>query len=793
MRFVCSIPAGVVRDAYFQKDIAMFDTMPDQFVLWKSVPQMPPAKPRKVPCDATGAPTNHLDPEGFMTYKEAVTVAQKSGFFVGFVLTDKDPYFLFDLDDVRDPVTGEWDAEAIAASDLFPGAAKEVSHSQTGMHIYGRADAEVLRTKKRKWNNNKFEFYSEKRFVALGHGAQGDIDVDWTKTLAGMIPEREVADLEVNHDGPVEEFTGGAWSDEELIQKMLSASGSAATQFGDKAPVKSLWAADANVLAGHFPSPGGDAFDHSSADAALMAHLAFWTGKDYQRMQRLFEASGLMREKFQKRPDYRMNTITGAIAGCRNVYSVEQKPLAKPVDAPAGEFMLIHDQIEHFAKCIYVASHNAILTSTGAMLGQQQFRAQFGGYQFQISASNGTSSWTKNAWEAFTENRAHRFPNVFDTTFDPTGKFQDILIDPDGIKRVNIYQPRSVRRVSGNAGPFLSLLGKMIPDERDRAILVSYMAAVCQYPGRKFLWAPVVQGAQGNGKSTLISVLQYAVDGITQGVDDQASRLSVELLPRHLDSRFNAPMQNKTLAVVHEMHTDSFKDQRERQDYLKSLITESTLTIERKGMDQFTARNHMNFMFCSNHRDAVRLESSERRFAVFYTAQQSKEDVAAMGVSFPDLWSWLRGDGFAIVYDYLMTYDIPEEFDPAGGATRAPVTSSTSAAVAESRSPIEAVICEAIADNEPGFRGGWLSSGKVDQLCEARGIKAPTGRAVSSLFRSLGCSRIGRARTLFEDGGTSTLWHKNRLVEDQNINHAPSHLIEKYRADQGYSTRGGLK
>jgi len=463
------------------------------------------------------------------------------------------------------------------------------------------------------------------------------------------------------------------------------------------------------------------------------------------------------------------------------------------VDAPAGEFMLIHEQIEHFKGCVYVASHNAILTPTGAMLAQQQFRAHYGGFQFQISASNGTSSWTKNSWEAFTENRAHRFPNVFDTTFDPTGKFQDILIDPDGIKRVNIYQPRSVRRLSGDIEPFLSLLGKMIPDARDRTILTSYMAAVCQYPGRKFLWAPVVQGAQGNGKSTLISVLQYAVDGITQGVDDQASRLSVELLPRHLDSRFNAPMQNKTLAVVHEMHTDSFKDQRERQDYLKSLITESTLTIERKGMDQFTARNHMNFMFCSNHRDAVRLESSERRFAVFYTAQQSKEDVAAMGVSFPDLWSWLRGDGFAIVYDYLKTYDIPEEFDPAGGATRAPVTSSTSAAVAESRSPVEAVICEAIADDEPGFRAGWLSSGKVDQLCEARGIKAPTGRAVSSLFRSLGYSRIGRARTLFEDGGTSTLWHKKCLVEDQNINHAPSHLIEKYRADQGYPTRGGLK
>ena len=766
----------------------MFNTMPAQFILWKSVPDMPPKKDRKVPCDVNGAATDPHDPAKFMTYEEASTVAGSTGYNVGFVLTKDDPYFLFDLDDVRDPVTGQYSDIAQAAVALFPGAAMEVSYSQTGMHVYGRCDAERLRTKRRKWQNNQFEFYTEGRFVALGHGAQGDVEIDWTNQLDGLIPTRDVADLEAGQDGPVAEYTLGGISDEELIVKMMNNTGSMAAKFGDKASVRDLWTCDVAKLAAHYPSQHGDLFDRSGAEMALLAHLAFWTGKDYARMDSLFRQSGLMREKWN-RSDIRQSGITKAIAGCRNVYSVATKATGPAL--VSAEIMTIQEQLEHFKGCVYVAARRGILTPTGEILDRAQFRATYGGFKFLMTMV-GTGS-TTDAFEAFTEHKVTKFPKVSDITFDPTGQFLDILVDPDGIKRVNVYRPRTPRRVSGDPSPFVDLVVKMLPDERDRAILTSYMAAVCQYPGRKFLWAPVVQGAQGNGKSTLISVLRYCVDGITQGVDDQAAKYTVELLPRHLDSQFNGVMESKLLAVVHEMHTDSFKDQRERQDYLKSLITEPTLTIERKGANQYTARNHMNFMFCSNHRDAVRLESAERRFAVFYTAQQTADDVRAAGIDFKALWSWLRADGFAIIYDYLMAYQIPDEFNPAGDATRAPVTSSTDQAVAESRSPVERLIIEAVADGEPGFRNNWVSTAKVNHLCERDGIKPPVGRALPGVMRALGYSRVGRLRDIFEEGGSTTLWSREQFGQAvQELDRAPSHLAEKYRSDQGYSVAAGF-
>ncbi|MFK7765276.1 MAG: DUF3987 domain-containing protein [Roseobacter sp.] len=54
----------------------------------------------------------------------------------------------------------------------------------------------------------------------------------------------------------------------------------------------------------------------------LMSHLAFWTGKDMPRMDRIFRRSGLMREKYAKRADYRHDTIQNAAQLCNNVYSV---------------------------------------------------------------------------------------------------------------------------------------------------------------------------------------------------------------------------------------------------------------------------------------------------------------------------------------------------------------------------------------------------------------------------------------------------------------------------------------
>ena len=58
----------------------------------------------------------------------------------------------------------------------------------------------------------------------------------------------------------------------------------------------------------------------SEADQGLCNLLAFWTRRDLDQMDRLFRQSGLMREKWDARDDYRSGTLQKAIADQAEVY-----------------------------------------------------------------------------------------------------------------------------------------------------------------------------------------------------------------------------------------------------------------------------------------------------------------------------------------------------------------------------------------------------------------------------------------------------------------------------------------
>ena len=90
------------------------------------------------------------------------------------------------------------------------------------------------------------------------------------------------------------------------------------------------------------------------------------------------------------------------------------------------------------------------------------------------------------------------------------------------------------------------------------------------------------------------------------------------------------------------------------------------------------------------------------------------------GSYFPDLYDWLRREGYAIVTDYLHTFQIPEEYNPAGLCHRAPETSTTHEAVAQSLGGVEQEIMEAVEEERPGFCGGWVSSMALDIMLKLK-------------------------------------------------------------------------
>ena len=249
---------------------------------------------------------------------------------------------------------------------------------------------------------------------------------------------------------------------------------------------------------------------------ALCQHLAFWTGRNAERIDRLYRQSALYRDKWDaKRADstYGRNTILKCIALCERVYTGRQAPAnpdnpAAPAPAPqatpvttgpsARLLTCEQQQNEHFRGYVYVRNLHRVFDPTdGALLKPEQLKAMKGGYSFMLDQANQNRP-TTNAWTAFTENQGFDAPKVHGAVFRPELPAGEIIYI-EGHPHINTYVPANVERVHGDITPFLSHVQRLIPDERDRTIFLSYCAAVVQYPGRKFYWAPLLQGVEGNG------------------------------------------------------------------------------------------------------------------------------------------------------------------------------------------------------------------------------------------------------------------------------------------------------
>lgn len=531
--------------------------------------------------------------------------------------------------------------------------------------------------------------------------------------LAVPAPPAPRAVAEALPDGPVPEWRGPT-DDADLIRRALM-SRSAASAFGGRACFADLWHAEAEALGRAYPDGGGRPYDASAADAALASHLAFWTGRDGVRIARLMRQSGLARDKYD-RDDYLPRTIGAVLSAPGDVLKDKAPEPVGLAAAGAGTvegaavsgstYLSAGDQLETFKGCVYILDRHRALIPGGGLLRPEQFRAAYGGYTFAMDTVN--ERVTRNAWEAFTESQAVRHPRADTICFRPDLPAAAIINDA-GKTRANAFWPATVPRKQGDAGPFLAHLEKMLPDARDRAIVLAYMAACVQHQGIKFGWAPVIQGAEGNGKTMLCVIVAEAIGRhYTHWTDADG-----------LASRFNGWVADKLFVAVEELKGQDHSAE-EIVELLKTLITGGYgVRVEYKGVDETTLQIVANFLLLTNHKNAVRkTPDNNRRLAVFFTAQQIKADLDRDGMGgdyFPRLWAWLRAEGFAIMAEYLATYPIPDEFNPATLAHRAPNTSTSAQVMRESRGNIEQQIAEVIEQDTPGFMGGWVSSVALDR------------------------------------------------------------------------------
>lgn len=689
----------------------------DRWMLWRL-----DAERGKVPVHPlTGLDHAANDPAAHVPHAQALAAAAALGRGLAYVFMPGDGMWFVDVDDCLEE--GGWSELAAQVAAMLPGAACEVSQSGRGLHFFGRGTPPPHRCKR---SDLGLELYHEHRFVALtGTSAVGDAGADLQAYLPALVDRWFRPD---GSDEPGERLPPNSWRDEAradwvgpedddlLLGKMLAREQSLQAALRGRATLQQLWSGDETALALAFPTNApGKRWGESEADAALAQHLAYWTGCNTERVRRLMLRSGLVREKWARHRQYLWTTITRACAR-QSVVLGQRAPEPAPQPVPegqviaGGQIMTPTSQVELFRGCVYVSSDHAAWVPDGRLLTPERFRAVFGGYTFSLDGSGERAG--RDAWEAFTQGQGARFPRAEGVMFRPEDPRR--VIDHEGHRYVNAYVPVPTRRVQGDAGPFLRHVERIVPDPRDREQLLCYMASLVQHPGAKFQWCPLVQGAEGNGKTLLSRVLSHAVgERYTHMVNP------TDLADGH-GAIFNSWITRRLLVVIEEIQLE---DREDVLEMLKPLVTNERVPVQFKGVDAGTADNRANFLMMCNRKESATVGVDKRRYFVVFCAQQTKAHIVRDGMGgryFPELYAWLKADGYAIVNDWLRTKAVPAELDPRE-LSRAPESSSTAEMVGLSLSPVQQDVVEAVAEGRRGFAGGWVNSFALQQLLERTG------------------------------------------------------------------------
>ncbi|WP_317176176.1 hypothetical protein [Halomontanus rarus] len=331
----------------------------DQWVCWRQ--EQRDGKPTKIPVTpGTGAFASSTDPEtwdSFETALEYTETVHADG--VGFVFTDDDPIVGVDLDDCREPQTGDVND---AAQDIITrlDSYTEVSPSGTGYHVLIMGELPQGRNRR-----GSIELYDTARFFTVtgDHLEETPSRVARRQDALVAIHREYVQDTgtdaasESGHHGETDDQSAVNSTvdidvdleDEELLEKARSASN------GEK--FDRLWRGSTSGYE-----------SQSEADMALCCLLAFWTGGDAARMDQLFRQSGLIREKwddvhYSDGSTYGEKTVERAIANTDDVYdpsSGEGTDQQEPRDETTSSEQTVGGT--DGARAAYLAEKNQLLS-----------------------------------------------------------------------------------------------------------------------------------------------------------------------------------------------------------------------------------------------------------------------------------------------------------------------------------------------------------------------------------------------------------------------------------------------
>lgn len=257
--------------------------------------------------------------------------------------------------------------------------------------------------------------------------------------------------------------------------------------------------------------------------------------------------------------------------------------------------------------------------------------------------------WVNSKTSFITEWISHNHPIRM---YDDIGIFPVPTDCPTNI--YNIWVPFAAEKFVGNCdkegvGFILNHILLMCNNDND---VFNYILKWCghlfQYPQFKST-SPTFVGKEGDGKSTIIRILNRLIGGTKRVLETTNPS-------RDVWGSFNSLMASAFLVNLNEL---SKKDTIDAEGYIKGLITEPTITINGKGQAPYNISSYHRFIVTTNKEDTIKTELGDRRKIVIRTNSEKKGNTEY----FNKLYSFIDDDTvIRNLYDYFMSVEVLPNF-----------------------------------------------------------------------------------------------------------------------------------
>lgn len=239
----------------------------------------------------------------------------------------------------------------------------------------------------------------------------------------------------------------------------------------------------------------------------------------------------------------------------------------------------------------------------------------------------------------------------------------------EGLECVNAFSvdslPQAEDKISNNGQLAIDLVIEHIRNicgkrEKETRFLLDFIAYNTQNIGKKINFAPLIQGFEGDGKSTIAEVIACCLGG----------RNVKPLPPTALQDKFTGWAEGSCVVVLEELRVAGH-NRFDVLDTIKPMITNATIDIRRMNRDNYSIVNVTNYIAFTNHRDALPLNDHDRRwwviFAPYLNRQDMERDVGDIYEYFDKLKNAITNYGSSI-RRFFLDFKISDDFKPYGHA-----------------------------------------------------------------------------------------------------------------------------